>query len=457
MKLQTFIKKNIKYIFLFILFFLCLQFFYVSFSVDQIYNYGFSYAITRGEIPYKDFNMIIPPVGAFVYAFPFLLFGHSLIAFNLYQAFLLCLLVYFLFKLFDKKAWILLIVLLMPIPIPFGTVLFQGYNFLLVLEFVLLMYLERNKKSDYLIGVLLGFFVLTKQTVGVLMCIPSLIYLFRDYKKSIKRFIGFLVPCFAFLIYLLCTGSFLQFWDMCLFGMFDFTNKNGTAGKFLTDFYFYFWIFEILILSYFSWRERKDRNLLMRGVYTLLFSIIAVPLFDYNHVSHFSFVFVMFFITKINIKNKNIGFNALLFSSALSIIWFLFIFDFSMPNFVYFNNYEFGIMSKKGANEIRYLTKYMKKNKNTILLSENAYLVKIVLDYDLDYYDLLNCGNHGYDGTNKLIKRLDSEKDKYILVNTESYERKSVRQQFNKEVVEHVMENYKKIDRLGVYDVYYKE
>mgnify|MGYP003297300851 CR=1 FL=1 len=49
------------------------------------------------------------------------------------------------------------------------------------------------------------------------------------------------------------------------------------------------------------------------------------------------------------------------------------------------------------------------------------------------------------------------EKDKYVIVNMESYERDSYRQQFNKEVVEHVILNYKFIKSIGVYDVYYKE
>ena len=63
-----------------------------------MYNYGFSYAVSLGEVPYRDFNMIIPPVGALIYSIPFLLFGSNLIVFNLYQALLLCILFY-LFKL----------------------------------------------------------------------------------------------------------------------------------------------------------------------------------------------------------------------------------------------------------------------------------------------------------------------------------------------------------------------
>lgn len=457
MKMQTFIKENIKYLFMFILFFLCLHLFYVNFSTDQMYNYGFSYALTRGEVPYRDFNMIIPPFGAFVYAIPFILFGPSLIVFDLFQAALLCTMFYFLFKLFGKSAWILFIVLLLPIPVPFTTVLFQGYNFLLIFLFVILMYLEKNKKSDYLIGIILAFMILSKQTVGFLMCLPSFIYLFKDYKKFFKRIGGFLIPCFIFLIYLLCTGSFGSFFDMCLFGMFDFTSKNGGIGIYLMDFYFYLFILEIIFLIYYIVVKRKDNNINWRAIYTLMFSSIAVPLFDYNHVSYFSFALVLLFIDKINIKFKNVGFNAFIFATALCVIWFLFIWDFSFPNIVNYNNYEYAVLLEKSDRELVDAMKFMKKNNNSILLSENAYLVKVILDYDIEHYDLLNYGNHGYNGTEKVIKKLDEEKDKYVIVNMESYERDSYRQQFNKEVVEHVILNYKFIKSIGVYDVYYKE
>ena len=58
-------KKNIlniiKYIILFIIFFSFFLFF-SSGDADVIWNYGFSHAIRIGEIPYKDFNMIITPL-----------------------------------------------------------------------------------------------------------------------------------------------------------------------------------------------------------------------------------------------------------------------------------------------------------------------------------------------------------------------------------------------------------
>lgn len=36
-------------------------------NMDEIWNYGFSYAIRLGEIPYRDFNMVLPPFLFFIY------------------------------------------------------------------------------------------------------------------------------------------------------------------------------------------------------------------------------------------------------------------------------------------------------------------------------------------------------------------------------------------------------
>ena len=457
MKKQIFQKENIKYLFMFVFFFLCLQFLYVSFSADQMYNYGFSYAISIGEVPYRDFNMIIPPMGAFVYLIPFLIFGSNLIAFNLYQSFLLCILFYFLFKLFNEKAWLLFVILMITLPIPFVHVLFQGYNFLLILEFVIFMYLLKEKKSDYLIGLLLGIFCLTKQTVGVLMCIPSVLYLFRDYKKTSKRFLGFLIPCFIFLVYLLLTGSFLQFFDLCLFGMFDFTNKNFGILKILSNFNFYLFVFEIIFVMFLVIKNRKEDKYIKNFIYLLLFSSIVVPLFDYIHVSYFSFIFMFILVDFVNFKIKNIAFNAGLFAVSFSVIWFLFIFDFSIPNIEKINNYGYCVIPKKEYREIVAVSKFISKNKNSIVLSDRAYLIKFASEEKLNYYDLLNRGNHGYNGTDKLIDMIKNEKNKFILVNMDDYELISDGQQTNKKVMKFVIDNYEKVSELEMYSIYYKE
>ena len=58
---------------------------------------------------------------------------------------------------------------------------------------------------------------------------------------------------------------------------------------------------------------------------------------------------------------------------------------------------------------------------NIIILSNNTYFLKIINDLDITYYDLLNYGNHGYDGTNKIINRIRSEKNPTFIVNVDAY------------------------------------
>lgn len=453
MKMLEFIKKNFRYIFLFIFFFLALHFFYAHMSGDQIYNYGFSYAMSRGEILYKDFNLLIPPVGPIVYLLPFL-FGTSFIVFNAYQAILICVLFHFLFKLFDNKAWFFLIAFVFPIPIPYITALFQGYNFLLILELVILLWLEKEKKNDYLIGVILGLCVFTKQTVGVAFCLVSIFYLFKDYKKVVRRFLGFLIPCFVFLFYFLITGTLYSFFDMCLFGMFDFTSGNSGVYKIISD--FYFWVF-LLQFGYLIFRIIKNHRDI-RNYYILAFSLVSIPLFDYNHVAYFSFVFLFLFIDAFNFRRKSIRFNICLFSCLFSVVWCYFVNGKTFPNLVKLDNFGYIVMYDNNYKEIKMLVDYFDKHDNTIILSENSYVVKVAADRDIDYFDLLNKGNHGYNGTEKVIKKFDGYDDTFIILNIEAYNKFNLRQQINKDVMKYVMDNYEKVGELDErYYIYYKE
>ena len=58
-KIKSFFNCNGRYIFVFILVFMIYEFFGYGFTYgDPIANYGFSYAIKNGQIPYLEFNII---------------------------------------------------------------------------------------------------------------------------------------------------------------------------------------------------------------------------------------------------------------------------------------------------------------------------------------------------------------------------------------------------------------
>ena len=128
-----------KYLFLFLFCFVLCCFTYSIITSDAIWNFGFSYAIARGEVPYVDFNMVVPPFSPFVYLIPFL-FSHSYIVYLLFHSVLFVVLFYFLEKLFGNKVYLLLILLVFPLPSFLIPIIFPGYNFLLILLFTLLLY-----------------------------------------------------------------------------------------------------------------------------------------------------------------------------------------------------------------------------------------------------------------------------------------------------------------------------
>ena len=159
----SFIRNNYKSIIKFvILFFFFLLFLVVNYNIyqgDSVANYGFSYALLRGEVPYLDFNMVIPLFSPFLYSLGLHLFN-DILMFYIEQSILLCALVYFLEKIVGKKYILFILGICMFYPISLCTTIFPGYNFIVFLLLIILFYLLKNKKNDILVG-----FILTDSTL----------------------------------------------------------------------------------------------------------------------------------------------------------------------------------------------------------------------------------------------------------------------------------------------------
>ena len=69
------VKKLIIFFLIFMLVFL-IPYIFIGCFGDEIWNYGFAYNISRGLVPYRDFNMIITPFYNFVLGFLIFIFGH---------------------------------------------------------------------------------------------------------------------------------------------------------------------------------------------------------------------------------------------------------------------------------------------------------------------------------------------------------------------------------------------
>ena len=448
MKSKIFKKENLKYLFLFCYFFYCLVLAYNLTRGDSYVNFGFSYAITRGEIPYVDFNLVIPPLAPWLYSI-FLFFDSSILVFYLEQALLLTLFFAVLFRLIGNKTWIYLILLSIPFPIAMVSVMFPGYNFLLLFFLLLLIYCEKKNKSDYLIGILLGCCFLTKQTVGGLMAVASLYYLFVDYKKIGKRILGFLIPvCFALLV-LLVQGSFSSFVDLCFLGLFDFGHSNLHVDWF----YFICFMLAMIVLVVRIVKKPKD----IYNYYVLLFASCVYPIIDYYHVSLFLGAFLFLVLKDITIK-KDIWPYCSFFAVAISLIWLvvegLYLKDVYIA---YYPNFEFSIVSKSYDTSVKKLERYLDTLPGEVVYflrgSEN-YFFKIKHNLDITYFDLPNYGNYGYNGVDKLIRRIKKVKNSYFVIDISAYDSTSPTQQYIREAVEYIMERGVKIKEIGYYQVY---
>lgn len=428
-------KSLVLIIFLFLLFNLIL----LPTNLDEIWNYGFSHNLYSGLIPYKDFNMVITPFYPFIMSLGFHIFGSSMLVFNVEHAIILIGLCMLLFSLLDKRAWIVIAFILIPI-----NVSFPSYNIFLYFLLALIIYLEKEKKSDYLIGFLLGLCVLTKHSVGLCLLLPSLYYI-KDLKKIEKRFIGFIIPLCIFVIYLVVTKSLMSFIDLCILGLFDFASENGKGF----NIYFLLFIIMIGITIYFIIKDRKN----VVNYYVLAFYSIMIPLFDAYHFAVSLLAFLIILLSKVKkdiIKPSLFGISIILFV-ALLLVDSRFKGKIIYPNNI--KHFEYRFIDYDSILFTNKVNDYIRKNSDRefVFLNSNGYYFRLVNDMKISYIDLINAGNFGYNGSDKLLKEIKKKKDAIFLVDKGEL---SPIKQSDKQALNYVIDNGKKIGNINIFDIY---
>ena len=408
-------------------------------NLDEVWNYGFSHNIYSLLIPYKDFNMVITPFYPFLMSLGFHLFGSSMLVFHIEQALISVVFCFILFALLKEKAWFIILLLFVPI-----NVSFPSYNIFLFYLLVLLVYLEKNERSDYIIGFILGLVVLTKQSVGVCLLLPSLYYI-KNFDKIKKRIIGFIIPISIFVLYLVFTGSLYSFLDLCLFGLLDFASGNG--GKF--SIYLILFILMIGITIYFIYNDKKN----IVNYYVLFFYSIMIPLFDTYHFAVAFLAFLLMILLKIRkkiMKPELFGISIIIFAVILTCSFRLrgrIVYPNNIRHFEYrFIDYESLVFTNK-------VNEFINKNKDRefVFLNSNGYYFRIINDMKISYIDLINTGNFGYDGSNKLLREIKKKKNAIFLVDRSEL---SLVKQTDKQALNYVLDNGKRIGKIDFYEIY---
>lgn len=432
--------KNISfYIFIFVLF-LAWNLLFVPVNLDEIWNYGFAHSIYSGLIPYKDFNMILTPLYPILMSLPFHIFGSNMLVFHIENALLFMTLCYVLYQMFEEKTWVIVLFLFLPLPVTL-----PNYNLFLFFLLALIIYCEKIRANDYLIGFLLACCCLTKQSVGVFMLLPSLYYI-RDLKRLGKRVIGFLGPCLVFLLYLLITKSFMQFLDLCFLGLFDFAKGNGK----LFNIYSFLFIIVIAFICYLIKKNRKNIN----NYYVLAFSSILIPLFDTYHFQILFLGVLLLVIDKIKFLER-INIRLLVVGSIIGISFVGFIKG-NHERIIYPNDvkhFEYRLLDARSIEFTNEVNDYIKENsdKNFVFLCANGYYFRLINDMPIGYLDLINTGNWGYNGSDKLLEAVKKVENAVFIVDNEEL---SEGNQTDTQVISYVLENGKKIKSMRIYDIY---
>ena len=439
-------KKVLKYLIIFLLLLITVGFTYylaVMSTLDEIWNYGFSYNISQGLVPYKDFNMVVPPFFSYLVAIPIKMFGNKLIIYHVVIAMLVVGVVWISYKKIGYKSLVIyLLLLIYP---------YNGYNTFCVFLLFLLLYIldSKSKNMDIWVAIIVGLMVISKQTMFILI-IPSIIYS-RNRLKTIGIYVVFGL---LLLLYLIVNNNFYQFIDYCFLGMFDFADKNNTGFNL-------FLVIELLVCFVILIVLIKDKFKNRELIYILLFQVLVFPIVDYSHFV-LGFCPVVYYIFE---RNKSI---------LLGYLFFILIFSFFIAFYCSKNYRSYNLLGNyksdsylDGRNiplyfetDFKLIEEYLDKYSDyrLYLLNSEAYLVKLELGLNIDKYDLINNGNMGYNGSYKYIKEIDEYcSNKKCIFVVDSFDLVKDSNQINKNIVRYVDDNYDNIYASSTINIYYNE
>lgn len=432
--------KNKNYIFLIIIYILILGYclYIAPLTSNDIWNYGFSYGIVKGEVLYRDFNLVIGPFYPLFMSIP-LFVSNSYLSYLVFHAFIVLSFLVLLLKMYDRKVIFAVILF-----VAFPTLIMPSYNSFIIFLIVLLAFLEKSdiNNKDIIIGIILAIAFFTKQNIGILLLLPSLFFRKKVHIK--RRMLGFMIPTVFILLYLFYTRSFLTYIDLCFLGLFDFSNHNRLIIPSCIV------IFTVLIVVSIILLIKNHKNLAI--YYYLLGYFILFPIVNYFHLYYvlFLFVIVLFDVVEFNfLRVKKVYYlcHVLLFS--IIIIEILPIIN-NMNFCNDFNHFQYKYISIEQQEYSNMIISYLKDKDFTIYADVN-YFYKIVMNRKLDSLDIVNYGNSGYGGSHKLLSNIKKNRNKFYLI---PYDINFKYAQIDKNGYDYIINNAVKIDRIGEFDVY---
>lgn len=467
-------------------------------DLDEIWNFNFAKNISDGLIPYKDFNMVNTPLLAIICGGIFRIFGSQLIVMRTMAVIMMCAIFWVTYKIIEKilpKSMTLLIFAIilslykevMRIDYNYATLLISLILLLIELKNVEKDYFEYNFKKDLFIGVLAGIGILFKQSVGGIVAIATCFYKILgirkkdDVKPCLKiiftRLLGVLIPIVILLLYLIITGSFLNFIDYSVLGIKTFSNKipytyllkNSSLSNLAYVVPFFLVIMFMMIISK---KVKKEIHILF--AYSISTFSMTFPISDNIHfligslitiisgIYMISEFFIKWYLDDLKLEYKIFAYGTITFISFMFLLMMTYN---SSNNFIdsylkaekedSLKTFKYIPKDEALSNRIKLVDEYILKEKDNgksiYILDSEAALYFIPLDIYNKDYDMFQKGNLGKDGEDGIIDRIRKEENAiYLLKET------NINWQHPQKVHEYITENLKKIDEVSYFDVYEK-
>ena len=370
--------------------------FYSKINSDLIWNFGFSYNTAMGKLMYQDFNMVISPLYPLITGLFMAIFGKNMLVFTIINTIYVMLVIYLVYKINPK-------IYLLSVPFAINACL-ANYDTFCILFAIMLIYFEKKRKNDYLIGFIIGLAFLTKINSGVLLAIPSLYY-FKDFKKILKRFTGFMIPNVITILVFAILDNLKNYISYVFLGILDFAKNN-----------FQFSIVALivpLVIIYLIYLFVKEKNIMY--LYGIFFTAMIYPVMNEIHVMIATFPAIITILNKFDEFVYRLRYFTILF---ILIPIAGFIIDSKNNDFTYDDNiFKYRPIQSIYLKNRDDLKSYFQGYYGDVcfLLYDN-YLYKLLLDLPINKYDVILYGNLGYNGTKKMINYLKTLEDDHYFV-----------------------------------------
>ena len=479
-------------------------------NLDEIWNYNTARAITQNLIPYKDISMITTPLLPMITALFLKLIANEVIVSRVLASVLWGGVLFSIFKilklLIKEENTCLIITALLGLL--FRDCYCIDYNILSLMFSLIILYIElknidkphfENNKNDFLIGILAGLTVCTKQSIGAILAIIVVGYKiifvqnkkeFIEYlKTAFKRIIGILIPMILVFIYLIATNSLQDFINYAVLGISTFSNKIPYAQLMNNDKkeiqilsrIMPFILLAMAVLTIVLQNKKKkenigniDNKILTMLIYSLSTIIIMYPISDEIHfliagtITFIGLAYILYLLgitiyNKINLQSKKKIYK--ITSLMISIIAIAFIAVRGIENITeytkqeknetieHYKNIQISKYLQERINEIdNFILEQEKENKKVYILDAEAAIYMIPINnYNKDY-DMFLKGNIGKDGQEGQIQKIkQKETNEIILIRKRNLQSNW---QTPTEVVNYVRENLEFMGEVSIYEVY---